>query len=653
MFLKNITSKRWLLAACLASLPAVVWAARGTAQDDSFLAARDAFRDSSPAKLGRYAAELKGHPLESWAEYWKLQLKLDGASTEEVRAFLARHANTYVAESLRHDWMRVLGKQEEWALFLQELPKLAERDADITCYALAARWRDNDEAAFAQFKAIWNSPRELPNGCVPLARAALRSGQLDAPQVWQRFRLLTDASATSVAKHTVAYLPSKDAPGSGQIDAAAKTPTRLLARLPDLRTRAGRELTILAVSRLARNDPELAAEKWDAKLRGRFSAEDQAYVWAQIATQGARKHLVEATGWFAQAGDALNDEQLAWWARIALRQQNWAEVRAAIERMSPAARNDMAWVYWSGRALRELGQAEQAKATFDRIAGLPQFYGQLAAGELGRIVQVPPRPTPPTQEELAEVESNPGLQRALALYRFKMRADGMREWNWTVRGMSDRMLLAAAELARRNEVWDRSINTADRTVAVHDYGVRYLAPYGEILGAQARAHSLEEHWVLGLVRQESRFHADAKSSVGASGLMQLMPRTAHWIAKKVKLRDYSWSRITNVDVNARLGTAYLKQVLDGLDGSPVLATAAYNAGPGRASRWRGARALEGAVYAESIPFTETRDYVKKVMANTVFYSALLGGPMRTLKDRLGVITPRGSLQSIAALDELP
>jgi soluble lytic murein transglycosylase len=239
------------------------------------------------------------------------------------------------------------------------------------------------------------------------------------------------------------------------------------------------------------------------------------------------------------------------------------------------------------------------------------------------------------------------------LYRLKMRGDGMREWNWAVRGMSDRMLLAASELARRNEVWDRSINTADRTVAVHDYSARYVAPYSEILGEHARAHSLEEHWVLGLVRQESRFIADAKSSVGASGLMQLMPRTAHWIAKKVKLRDYAWSRITKVEVNAALGTAYLKQVLDGLDGSPVLATAAYNAGPGRASRWRGAGALEGAVYAESIPFNETRDYVKKVMANTVLYSTLLGGPVRTLKERLGIIAPRGSAERIAALNDIP
>jgi soluble lytic murein transglycosylase len=290
--------------------------------------------------------------------------------------------------------------------------------------------------------------------------------------------------------------------------------------------------------------------------------------------------------------------------------------------------------------LRELGQIDQSGAAFARIAGETRFYGQLASGELGRRVQLPPRAAPPTAEELAAVAANPGLQRSLALYRLDMRIEGMREWNWAIRGMDDRTLLAAAELARRNEVWDRSINTADRTVVLHDYARRYPAPYAEVLIAQARSHELEEHWVLGLVRQESRFIAGAKSSAGASGLMQLMPATARWTARKIGLRDYSWSRVTDVGVNAALGTAYLKHVLADVDGSPVVAAAGYNAGPSRAHRWRDARPIEGAIYAESIPFNETRDYVKKVMANTVLYSAVLGGSMRTLKERLGVIAPR-------------
>lgn len=649
MALRNIALTRWLLAACLAAAPALAPAARGLSQDETFLAARDAYRAGDTAKIARHARNLDGHLLKPWVAYWQIKTSIEETPTGEIRAFLERNANSYLAETLRRDWLQVLGKRRQWELFLQERPLISGDDAEIGCYGLLARWRQSGELALAQLRDYWYAPRELPEGCIPLAEEAIQSGQLGSQQVWERFRLLCEANAMGAARRTLGFLPRQEIPNPKQLDAAASSPSQFLERLPVLRLRSGRELSILAFSRLARGDPQLAASKWET-VRGRFPADDQGYVWGQIATEAAKRHIAEAVVWFAAAGAApLGDEQLAWRARIALRQQNWAEVRGAIERMSPRAQSEPAWVYWRGRALRELGQGELSAAAFARIAGEHQFYGQLAADELGRQVQVPPRAAAPTMEELAGVAANPGLQRALALYRLDMRVEGTREWNWTIRTMDDRTLLAAADLARRNEVWDRSINTADRTVLLHDYALRYPAPYAEVLIAKARSHELEEHWVLGLVRQESRFIASARSSAGASGLMQLMPATASWVAKKTGLRDYSWSQVNDVGVNAALGTAYLKQVLSEVDGSPVLAAAGYNAGPGRARRWRDARPIEGAIYAESIPFNETRDYVKKVMANTVLYSAVLGGSVRTLKERLGVIAPRSSIERVAAV----
>jgi soluble lytic murein transglycosylase len=236
-----------------------------------------------------------------------------------------------------------------------------------------------------------------------------------------------------------------------------------------------------------------------------------------------------------------------------------------------------------------------------------------------------------------------------------MRSEGMREWIWAIRGMDDRSLLAAAELARRHEIWDRAINTADRTQKEHNFNVRYLAPYRDVLGTAARARSLDEPLVLGLVRQESRFMSFAKSTVGASGLMQLMPATAAWVAGKMGMSDYAWSRVHHPEVNAKLGTFYLRQVLDELGGHPVVAAAAYNAGPGRARRWRDIRPLEGAIYAETIPFSETRDYAKKVMVNSIYYAAVQG-QVRSLKARLGVVTigrPAEEAAAAARVSALP
>jgi soluble lytic murein transglycosylase len=264
-------------------------------------------------------------------------------------------------------------------------------------------------------------------------------------------------------------------------------------------------------------------------------------------------------------------------------------------------------------------------------------------------LRIPPRAPLPSEEEIAEVAAIPGLKRALALYRLDMRTEATKEWLWTIRGMDDRKLLAAAELARRNEAWDRAIGTADKTVLAHNFSVRYLAPYREVLAENARSRDLEEPWVLGLVRQESRFITGSKSSAGASGLMQVMRPTAKWVAQRLRMKNFSWARLHEPGFNAALGTYYLRHVLNQFDGSPVLAAAAYNAGPSRASLWRGTAPVEGAIFAETIPYIETRDYVKKVMTNTVYYAAVLGTEPTPLKTRLGVVPPRRPAGEIAAV----
>jgi soluble lytic murein transglycosylase len=475
-----------------------------------------------------------------------------------------------------------------------------------------------------------------------LIETQIADHKITTADVWDRVRVLLADGDLNAAKRTINYLPAADTPREPTIESIARRPERYIEGTrfdPD--KRMNRELMIFAVTRVARNDAELAASYFTRRFQDRFPKADQEYIWGQIATQAARQHLPAATLWFSRAGDArLTDRQLGWRARAALRGENWPEVGAAIDRMSAEGREDPTWVYWKARSLRAAGKDRDAEQLYLRIAQRHDFYGKLAGEELGVPLAIPPRAHVPTDAEVAAAAQNVSLQRALALFRAEMRTPAVREWNWGVRGMSDRDLLAAAELARRYEIWDRAISTADRTIGTHDFSVRFLAPYRDLFTQQARAQGLEENWVLGLVRQESRFITDARSSSGASGLMQLMPRTARWVAQQMGMRDYSWRRVTDVDVNIALGTSYLRYVYDELGGSSVLAAAAYNAGPRRAQRWRAERPLEGAIYAETIPFAETRDYVKKVMSNTVYYAAIYGGQVESLKQRLGVIPPR-------------
>jgi soluble lytic murein transglycosylase len=257
---------------------------------------------------------------------------------------------------------------------------------------------------------------------------------------------------------------------------------------------------------------------------------------------------------------------------------------------------------------------------------------------------VPPRPAPISDSEIAEARANPGLRRAVQLFRLGWRQEAVPEWNFALRGMSDRQLLAAAELARAENIYDRVVNTSDRTEKEFDFSQRFIAPFEGRVTAKANAIALDPAWVYGLIRQESRFIMDARSHVGASGLMQLMPATAKWVAGKIGMSNFTPDSVNDFDTNTELGTNYLNMVLRDLNGSQMLASAGYNAGPRRPHNWRSTfnHPVEGAIFAETIPFNETRTYVKNVMSNSVYYAAMFSGQPQSLKERLGNVVPLGA-----------
>lgn len=419
-----------------------------------------------------------------------------------------------------------------------------------------------------------------------------------------------------------------------------------------------RAIVLFALQRLAKQSPELAAARW-MKVAAYFPAPEQHYFYGWLAYEAARDLDERALQWFrAAANTPLNAQQSAWRVRAALRAQDWPEVLASINAMSEQQQREAAWRYWKARALQALGKPIEARDLFAPLSSEHHFYGQLAGEELAGtpVLSQAVAAYKPDSQAIAEMLALPGIQRTLALYRMGLRNEALEEWRWVIRNFNDRELITAAEIARRNEMYDRAIGAADRTANVHDFSLRYLAPYRELLQEHIREHGLEEAWVYGLMRQESRFVSSAKSSAGAAGLMQIMPATARWVASKLGLKSYRNALIHQLDTNLRLGTYYMKTILSQFDDSPVLASAAYNAGPRRAREWRGDLPLEGAIYAETIPFEETRDYVKKVLSNTVYYASQFNAPLRPLKQRLGIVAGKaeGKLQLIPSISgELP
>ncbi len=607
--------------------------------DDDFRDAREAFRTGNRARLEQLAPRLTSHVLYPYVLYWRTRQRLDELQPAEVRDAIAFLADGPLADRLRNDWLKTLGRRGLWDAFQTDHVGIRNEDVEVTCYALQGGIARGDTQALRAARPMWLSGRNFPEPCTSVFDAALRAGIIDAADTWTRVRLALQQGQVTLAKGLNKYLPAKDALDAKSLDQAASNPRAFLERkgtVPE--SRGGREALIFAVQRLARTSPQEAASRWRILAPG-FGNDDREYVWGRLGYYGTLFHDPEALAWFARAG-RLTDHQLEWRARAALRARQWTELLSAIDAMSEGGQAEPEWRYWKARALKLQGNLVQANALLAPLSTEAHFYGQLAAEELGEAIGAPAETYRPSESEVQAIAAVPAIRRALALYRLGLRFEGNREWLWAIGALDDKQLLAAAELARRNELWDRAINTAERTRSLHDFELRYLAPYRDRFRTYAAEHGLDEAWVFGLVRQESRFIADARSSAGAAGLMQLMPATAKWVAGKLGMKGFRQALVTDLDINISLGTYYMKHVLELLDNNPVLASAGYNAGPGRARAWRPDEEMEGAIYSETIPFNETRDYVKKVMSNAVYYARAFGQGIVSLKQRLGSIPPR-------------
>ena len=617
--------------------------------DATILEMNEAFKKGDRKRLTALLPQVRGHALEPWAAYWELRARLESTPNQEIVDFLQRYAGTYQEDRMRNDWLLLLGQVRDWATFMAEYPKFRMNDdRTVRCYALLTDFNATAADVAAQVQDLWLSQKEADDGCAAAAEQQLKAGKLKPHVAWLRARLGMENDRPRVAAQAVGLL-NKD--WADKVNTIYSKPAvyldeKLTALLP--RTK---EFVTLAMIRLAADDPALAAAQME-KLRWKtqLSQEERTWVWGVIGKRAAQRLSDGAMAWFANAPDKLaHEDQLAWKVRAALRVGNWGQVVDTTAAMGEAQRRESTWVYWRARALLSPGrsEAERAEATrlLDSIASVRGFYEQLALEDLGQKIAMPERPAPLTAEEKDTARQNAGLNRALYAVAIGLRSEGVREWNYSVSlhdrgGMDDRALLAAADLACQREVWDRCINTSERTRAVIDFDQRFPMPFRATVVKRASQIGLDPAYVYGLIRQESRFIMDARSGVGASGLMQVMPATAKWTAKKIGLTNFTPDQITDRETNIAIGTGYLKLVLDDFAGSMPLAAAAYNAGPGRPRNWRNGPVMDAAIWAENVPFNETRDYVKKVLSNTTNYAAILSGQPQSLKARLGSVGPR-------------
>ena len=598
-----------------------------TDTDRMFIDLREAARKNDVFRTQQLSSSLANYPFDDYVAYFRIKPQLfdsaggarnDYGADAQVVAFLNQYQGTALADRLRNDWLLVLGKRKDWARFDVEYAKFVlDDDTQVKCYSLLSKLSqgENPTKLALDSRAILLDPSYFGQACQELVPSLVASGGMTPSEAKAFGRAASERGFDTMAK------------------------------------RLGGDDPVGEIVKAAKADPSKAYRDF-LQTSSRYSKENQAVAWGVIGQFLAKKldpnaddayRLQQELGY----NELLSVESQEWKVRAGLRAKDWALVKNAIDGMNPVVRNkDPAWTYWYGRALKAEGQDAKAKDSFEMIADQYNFYGQLAREELGKSNHAPAR-TKVTEQEIDVMANRRGFIRGERLYAMNLRFEGNREWNWELRNMTDKQLLAAAEYAKRINLYDRVVNTADRTKQEHDFSLRYPTPYRDELSPIARQIDLNLAWAYGLIRQESRFIINASSSVGASGLMQVMPNTAKYVAKKIGMTSYTSDKLSDTNTNLTLGSNYLNMVLVDLDGSWVLASAAYNAGPSRSKAWREklTSPTEGAIFAETIPFNETRTYVKNVLSNANYYSSVMNGQVQSLKQRLGVIAPKAATQT--------
>ena len=655
-----------VFAALSAAFLGPVAVAQSVSGDTVIVEMNQAFKRGDRKRLSALLPQAKGHALEPYAAYWELKARLAEASPQEVQDFYARYPGTYQEDRLRNDWLLLLGQRRDWPAFALEHPNYRMGDdREVRCYALLVEHIKNpaqDARLADEVRKNWYAQRDADDGCRSAAERLVGTKNLNVQDVWQKARLALEGNRPRAARDAIAIVSPESA---GLMAELIDSPARFLTEKSIAIRSTRKELITLALVKMASADQagaESAAVMMDAKWGNQLTSEERNWVWGLIGKQTATRLGVipanTALEHFSKVSKDtdLTDDMLGWKARAALRagrQPRFKDVLSAINAMSEAGKADPTWVYWKAKALQATQPAStEALALYQSIASVRGFYEQLALEELGQKITVPPRPAPFSLDEKEAARLNAGLNRAAYAIAIGLRPEGVREWNYTTNlakpgGMNDRELLAAAQFACDKQIWDRCINTSERTKELIDLEQRFPMPFRDAVVKRAQSINLDPAYVYGLIRQESRFIMDARSGVGASGLMQVMPATARETARRLGMTGFTGDQINDRDTNIAIGTGYLKMVLDDIGGSMPMAAAAYNAGPGRPRTWRGqsgSPTVDAAIWAESIPFSETRDYVKKVLSNTTNYAAILTGQPQSLKARMGTVGPRDAGQ---------
>lgn len=584
--------------------------------------------DTGPYRM--YASALTDYPLEPYLAYDELTARLKTASNPEIEKFLAEHGDLPQANWMKLRWLRWLAERGDWQPFVKYYdPKMNFVELDCL-YGQYLLGHGKKAEGYASAEKLWMTGKSLPAACDGFFAQWATDGQLPEQKRWQRAKLAATAGNYPLATTLVNSLNSL-APQGKLLLEIAKKPEMLNnpAQFAPV-DEAMSDVVGLGLRRLAKQDPQKALEMLDGySAKMHFSHEEQVQIAKEIGLTLARRYDGRALEVMTKYDPDLRDNTVTEWRlRLLLRLGQWEDAYELTRRLPKDLADTNRWRYWEARSL-ELAQPKSPliPSLYKDVAKERDFYGFLAADRTQSSYQLNNKPLLLSQALITKVRNTPGVRRALEFHARGQIVDGRREWYHVSRHFSRDEMVAQAKLAYDLKWYFPAIRTISQAQYWDDLDIRFPMAHRETLVREAKVRGLHSSWVFAITRQESAFMDDARSGVGASGLMQLMPATAKETARKFSIPLASPQQVLDPDTNIQLGAAYLSQVHSQFNGNRVLASAAYNAGPGRVRQWlKGANHLAFDVWVESIPFDETRQYVQNVLSYSVIYGQKLNSP---------------------------
>jgi soluble lytic murein transglycosylase len=604
--------------------------------------ALDAARQGKAKLMRKLIADLDDYPLIGQVEFEYYKRHLDSTPDDDIIRFIKRNSYMVFSDYLRERWLHKLAKKQEWDKFMRYYDIQSSRDKKLYCYHLTRQLKTSQDqaAVMASIERLWLNGRRLPSVCNPVFRKWSRAGYLSQDLVWARIKLAMESRRLSLARELSYYLPAQNRVWVTRWIRMHRHPARELAKINfPVVTPVARMVIKHGIARLAYRDPEAAMERWqNLKQKYQFFGEDENYVLRKLGILAAKHHLPQAVAWLSAVSANPNDQELAEWrVRAALRNGDWDRAEYFLTALPLGVQEEEEWRYWKARILEHKNRIVAARKEYERLAQSRSYYGFLASDHIGVSYSMQHKSVDAKPAELNTMSRRQDVGVAHELLEVGDTVNARRQWNWLTQRLSRRNLQVAAVIAKNWGWYDRAILTVSKSGHMDDLDLRFPLLYRDKVEKNADNVGLDPGWIFGVMRQESAFIKDARSPVGALGLMQLMPYTGRATARRLKLNIRSRSAILNVDNNLKLGSAYLKRVLDRTDGNQTLATASYNAGPHKVRRWLPKQDMDADIWVESIPYTETRHYIKNVFGYAAIYDHRLGTKLTRVVSRMPVV----------------